>query len=89
MERTLKWLLVLPILLLRKPPSNTGTKAKELKSLTYRRLDQHNLNDWRGLVADYEKDVVAAPTVHRDGSRTANTKDEAKIRRAVELMSRY
>ena len=89
MEQTLKWQLLLPTLLLRKPPSNTGTKAKELKSLTHRQVDQHDSGDWRGLITDYERDVVAAPTVHRDDSRNADTKDEVKIRKVADLLSRY
>ena len=89
MERTLKWLLLLPILLLRKSPSNTGTRAKELKSLTHRRIDQHDSNDWRGLIADYERDTIAAPIMHMDDSRTSDIKDEAKIRRTADLLSRY
>ena len=89
LERTLKWMLLLPILFLRKPPSNNGTKAKELKSIIQRRLDQHDLNDWKGLIADYEKDVVLAQTVHRDDNRTEDIKDETKIRKAADLLSRF
>ena len=33
--------------------------------------------------------MVAAPTVHRDDSRTTDTKDEVKIRKAADLLSRY
>ena len=85
----MKWLFLLLILLLRKPPSNNGTKTNELKSLAHWRLDQHDSNDWRGLIEDYEKDVAAAPTVYSDDSRTDDTKDEAKIRKAADLLSRF
>ena len=47
------------------------------------------MNDWRGLIEDNEKDVVAAPSVHSDDSRTDDTKDEAKIRKATDLLSRF
>ena len=53
----IKWKILLPDLLLRKPPSTTGTKAKYLKPIVTRRLDLYDAGDWRALIADYESDV--------------------------------
>ena len=60
LERALKWKFILLTLLLRKPPSNKGTKAANLMPIVQCRLNQYDVGDWAGLVADYEADVITA-----------------------------
>ena len=52
-------------------------------------MDQYDAGDWRGLVDDYEKDVVVGQTLHRDDTRLQSDKDEARIRKAAELLSLF
>ena len=40
LERAIKWKFLLPILLLRKPPSSSGTRAAALQAIVQRRLVQ-------------------------------------------------
>ena len=89
LERVLKWKFLLPILLLRKPPSSTGTKARDLKPLIKRQMVQCDSGDWSGLVRDYERDVVQAEVLHRVDERTPDEKDEAAVRKAADLLSRF
>ena len=89
LERAIKWKFLLPILLLRKPPSTNGTKAKDLRPVVHRRLDQYIVGDWRGLVEDYERDVVLAWSVHDDNTRSQSDHDEANIWKAADLLSRF
>ena len=66
-----------------------GIKATELKPIVQRRLNQHDAGDWTGLVADFEADVVLAATIHVTDERPDDDKDEARIRRASELLGRF
>ena len=54
LDRAIKWIYLVPILLLRKLPSAMGTKACELMPIVQRRLNQYHSGDWAGLVHDYE-----------------------------------
>ena len=83
LERVIKWKFLLPALILRKPPSNKGTKAADLKPIIQRRLNQHDAGDWVGLVTDYERDVISASHIHPEDSRSQDDKEEAQIRRAA------
>ena len=74
LERAIKWKSLLPALLLRKPPSNTGTKASTLKPIVQRRLNQYDAGDWSGLIADYETDVISASLIHVVNSRSQDDK---------------
>ena len=85
----IKWKFLLPALILRKPPSNKGTKAADLKPIIQRRLNQHDAGDWVGLVTDYERDVISASHIHPEDSRSQDDKEEAQIRRAAELLERF
>ena len=76
-------------LLLRKAPSNTGTKASALKPIVQRRFNRYDARDWRGLVADYEDDVIAAGHLHCVDRRTKEDAEEAQIRAAADLLSQF
>ena len=89
LDRTIKLNSTLPILLLRKPLSSNTTKAKDLKSFDQQRLDRYDTSNWMVLVDDYEKDVVATQTLHRDDIRSQSDKDEARIWEVAELLSRF
>ena len=78
-----------PVLLLRKPPSTNGTKAKHLKPIVKRRLDQHDAGDWKTLLEEYESDVVRSQLIHRVDTRTEDDKDMAAIRKAADLLARF
>ena len=60
LERALKWKFLLPIFLLRKPPSGSGTRARLLQPIVSRRLAVYNAGDFRGLIIDLEKDILLA-----------------------------
>ena len=60
LERAIKWKFLIPILLLRKPPSSTGTRAAALQAIVQRRLVQYSAGNWKGLVRDYEANMVTA-----------------------------
>ena len=64
-------------------PSADGTKAKHLKPIVKRRLDQHDAGDWKTLLEEYESDVVRSQLIHRVDTRTEDDKDIAVIRKAV------
>ena len=89
LERTIKWKFVLPIPLLRKPPSDTGTKARNLKLIVQCRLHQYDVSNWCGLVAELEADMIIAQTMHHVETRTQSDKDEALIQKAADLLSRF
>ena len=78
-EHAIKWKFLLPILLLRKPPSANGTKAKHLKPIVKRRLDQHDAGDWNTLLEEYESDVVRSQLIHQVDTCTEDDKDIAAI----------
>ena len=88
LERTLRWIFLLPVLMIRKSPLANGIRAKNLKSFVQRRCDQHDSGDWKGLIADYEGGVVAAQSVHLNDDRSESTKDEAKLHKAADLLAR-
>ena len=46
LERRIKWQLLSPALLLRKPPANGGVKASELEEVCIQRLDQWKGGEW-------------------------------------------
>jgi len=87
LERTVKWKFMLPTLLLRKPPSDMGTKARDLKPIVQRRLNQYDVRNWHNLVAELEADMIIAQTMHHAETRTQLDKDEALIRKAADLLS--
>ena len=58
---------MLPALLLRKPPLLMGTKTAALQYIVQRRLNQYESGDWKGLISDFEADVVLAGTMRRPG----------------------
>ena len=76
-------------MLLRKPPSNTGKKAKTLKPNIGQRLDQHDSGNWRGLIAYYEENVIAASHLHQVDGRTNDDVKEAKIPAAAEILLHF
>ena len=87
LERALKWKFLLPILLLRKPPSNLGTRAKVLQPVVTRRMAMYDAGDFSGLIVDLEKDILLAQFIHHVDNRTLEEVDEAKLWRAGELLS--
>ena len=90
LERAIKWKFLLPALLLRKPPSANGIKATDLQPIITRRMNQYDSGDWSGLIADYEADVIAAESLGpKDDNSTQEEKDEAQIRKAADLLSRF
>ena len=89
LERALKWKFLLPILLLQKPPSGSGTRAKLLQPIVSRHMTMHDAGDFSGLIIDLEKDILLARSVHHSNNRTLEEVDEAKLRRAAELLSCY
>ena len=78
------------ILILRKPPSSRGIRAKDIKSLMGRRLTQYNEGDWKGLVKDLEEDIVIAQSISHKGPNdmTQEERDTSKLKRVIDLMSR-
>ena len=90
LERAIKWKFLLPSgLLLRKPPSANGTKAKHLKPIVKRRLNQYDSGDWKTLLEEYESDVVRSQLIHQVDTRTEDDKDMAAIRKAADLLARF
>ena len=90
MESAIKWKLVLPALLLKKPPSLTGTKAVTLQCIVQQHLNQYKSGDWRGLIVNYEADVVLAGTMRRwEDLCLDKAKIEARIWRAADLLTRF
>ena len=89
LERTIKWKFVLPILLLRIPPSSTGTKARDLKLIVQHQLHQYDVGSWRSLVAELKADMIIAQTMHHVETRTQSDKDKFLIQKAADLLSRF
>ena len=89
LEQTIKWKFLILILLLQKPPSINVTKAKDLKPLIHWQLDQYIAGDWRGLINNSKWDVVRAQALHGDDMRSQSNCDEANIRKAADLLSRF
>ena len=89
LERTIKWIFILPILLLCKPPSATAAEARDLKPIVQRRLNQCDVGDWHSLVADLEAARIIAQTMHYVETRAQSDKDEDLIRKAADLLSRF
>ena len=80
--------LTLPFLLLRKPVTVTGqVRAKSVDSAMKQRLDLWANDDWRTLVEEHERDVVALAT-HRSPEVPKDAKDLVKIRKCEELLGR-
>ena len=52
LERRVKLYNVLAILFLRKPPSENGTRAKDLQSIICRRLSQFNARNWWTILSE-------------------------------------
>ena len=73
--------------MLRKTPLANVTKAKDLRSFVQWRCDQYDTCDWQGLIVDHEANVVTARSVHRNHDISGNTKDEAKLRKALDLLA--
>jgi hypothetical protein len=89
LERRIKWKFVLPALLLRKPPSTDGVKARDLEALVKHRLRLHAEGAFDLLIAEYEADCVRAEALRqRTDNRNGDAKDVARLRRACELLSR-
>ena len=80
----------LPALLLTKPPSGNGTKVNDPKPIVQRRQNQYDTGDWRSLISDYKNNVLNAQTVHEDDTQPqGGNKDEARIRKATDLLSQF
>ena len=81
--------MVCPALFLRKPPSNSGTKASELEEVCLRRFRQWKEKDWAGLIKCYEEDCVKVQDLKwRPVRENKSERDEQLVRRACELLSR-
>ena len=87
LERTLKWIFLLPILMLYKPLLANGTKAKGLEYFVQRQYDQHDSGNWKGLIMDYNGHLVATQLVHQNNDRSESTKDETKLCKASDLLT--
>ena len=87
LERTLKWIFLLLVLMLSKHPPANGTKARDLKYFVQRHCDQHDLGNGKGLIVDYNADIVAAQSVHQNENRSQGSKDNAKICKALDLLA--
>ena len=60
LERRIKWFFLLPILLLRKPPSAKPIRSTTIKSALSSRLAAWKRQDFISLIVSYEQDVVDA-----------------------------
>ena len=89
LERRIKWVFLLPILLLRKPPSPNTVRSTTIKSALASRLSAWKRRDFASLLVSYEQDVVEANSLteaHRE--RTKEHREEANLQRCFENLSK-
>ena len=63
LDRRLKMWLLLPFLLLRKPPNTGKTRAKQLDATITKRMQHLSSGRWHILVREYETDVIIKDTI--------------------------
>ena len=57
--------------------------------MTQQRPNQYDAGNLRGLISDYERDIVNAQSIHKDDTWLQGDKDEAKIRKAADLLELF
>ena len=88
LERRIKWFFLLPILLLRKPPSAKPIRSTTIKSALSSRLAAWKRQDFISLIVSYEQDVVDANNLNEaHQERTKEKRDEANLQRCLENLS--
>jgi hypothetical protein len=88
MKMRIKWKYALPAILLQKPPTPNGIKAKDLKAIAGRRMRQYEAGNWKGLVEEYEQDIIITQGMHHD-NQSNDSKEMSKIRKAGDLIGRF
>ena len=88
LERRLKWKNILYIIMLRKPPSKSGIKYRDLIPIIRRRFNMYNDGNWRGLVDDYERDVVESNNIERPTERNEEREKENTINQVHEYLTK-
>jgi hypothetical protein len=88
MERRIKWKYALPAILLQKPPTPNGIKAKDLKAIVGRRMRQYEAGNWKGLVGEYKRDIIITQGMHHDNP-SDDSKEMSKIRKAGNLIGQF
>ena len=76
-----------PLLFLRKPPSKGPSRSASLNPVVCCRFDMYERGDLRGLIRDYERDVVLGGNVSRGKSKSEEDEDFEKLRAASEFLA--
>ena len=87
--RRVKWFFLLPILILRKPPSGKPVPSVSVKTAMSRRLAMWMRRDFQALIAEYEEDILLLANLndaHREP--TKEKREDKNTQRCMEHISK-